>query len=85
MDYWQKKYGLLGIVDYANSNYARDRKDKKSIIRYCFFLKKAINIWFSKQQQSLLMSTSETEYVEMSHKAREEVWIRCFLNELLLE
>lgn len=81
----QKKYGLLGIVSYANSNYAGDRKDKKSIIGYCFSFKKAINIWFSKQQQSVLMSISETEYVAISYRAREEVQIRRFLNKLLLE
>lgn len=49
MGHWQKKYGLLEIVGYANSNYAEDRYDKKSIIEYCFFLKKTINIWFSKR------------------------------------
>lgn len=40
-DHWSSgKYRKLGIVEYADSSYASDLKDKKSksITEYCFFL-----------------------------------------------
>lgn len=46
--YWQKKYKLFGIVSYANSHYAEDLKDKKSIRGYFFFLKRVVTTWSSK-------------------------------------
>lgn len=34
----QEKYEPKGVVGYADSSYAGDLKDRKSITRYCFFL-----------------------------------------------
>lgn len=75
----------MGVVGYANSSYASDLEDRKSITGYCFFLGGAIVIWCSKRQRTVLTSTSEAEYVAVSQGAREGVWIRQFLNELLPE
>ena len=74
---------MLGVVNYANISYVRDFEDNKSISGYCFFLKGAITIWSSKQQQTILTSTSKTKYVAVSYTIREVVWIRQFLNKLL--
>lgn len=79
------KYGPFGIVGYADSSYAGGIEDRKSITGYCFFLGGAITTWCSKRQRTVSTSTSEAEYVAMSHGAREGVWIRRFLNELLPE
>lgn len=35
--HWQKKYKLLEVIGYGNSNYARDVENEKSITEYCFF------------------------------------------------
>ena len=79
------KYGELGVVGYADSSYAGDLEDRKSITGYCFFLGGAIVTWCSKRQCTVSTSTSEAEYVAVSQSAREGVWIRRFLNELLPE
>ena len=79
----EDKYGSFGVVGYADSSYAGDIDNRKSITGYCFFLGGAITTWCSKQQRTISTSTSEAEYVAMSHGAREGVWIRRFLNELL--
>lgn len=42
---YKEKYSLIRIVSYANSNYARDLKDQKSIIRYFFFFGEKIITW----------------------------------------
>lgn len=75
----------MRAVGYANSSYTRDLEDRKPITGYCFFLGGAITTWSSKRQQTVSTSTSEAKYVPMSHGARQGVWIRCFLNELLPE
>lgn len=73
------------MVGYADSSYAGDFEDRKSIIGYCFFLGEAIATWCSKRQRTVSTSTSEAEYVAISQGAREGVWIYQFLNELLPE
>ena len=42
------KYGELGVVGYADSSYAGDLEDRKSITEYYFFLSGAIVTWCSK-------------------------------------
>lgn len=44
----QEKYSLIGIMGYADSSYTKDPEDKKSIIRYYFFLDKKIVFLYNK-------------------------------------
>lgn len=41
--------------------------------------------WSSKKQKTVSTSTTEAEYIAIGHAAREEVWIKKFINELGLE
>ncbi len=75
-------YGLIG---YADSNFARDPEDRKSVIGYCFFLNGAVVSWRSKKQQTVSTSTTEAEYIALGHGAREAEWIKRFVNELEME
>ena len=75
-------YGLIG---YGDSNFAGDREDRKSVMGYCFFLNRAVVSWSSKKQKIVSTSTTEAEYIAISHAAREGVWIKRFINELRLE
>ena len=75
-------YGLIG---YADSNFAGDPEDRKSVMGYCFFLNGAVVSWSSKKQRTVSTSTTEAEYIALGHAAREEVWIKKFVNELELE
>lgn len=36
------KYGELGMMEYADSNYTGNLEDRKSITEYCFFFGRAI-------------------------------------------
>lgn len=71
----EDKYGSFEVVGYADSSYAEDVNDRKFITGYCFFLGGAIITWCNKRKQTVSTSTSEAEYVAMSHGAREGVWI----------
>lgn len=81
----ESKYRPYGVVDYADSNYARDIDNQKSIIGYYFFLGGVITTWYSKRQQTISILTSKAKHVAMSHGAKEGVWIWRFLNELFPE
>ena len=71
-----------GLVGYADSNYAGDPEDRKSVMGNCFYVNGAIVSWCSKKQRTISTSTTEAEYIALGHAARESVWIRRFLNEL---
>lgn len=75
-------YGLLGFAD---SNFAGDPEDRKSVMGYCFFLNGAVVSWSSKKQRIVSTSTTEAEYIALGHASREAVWIRRFINEMELE
>ena len=75
-------YGLTG---YADSNFAGDPADRKSVMGYCFFLNGAVVSWSSKKQRTASTSTTEAEYIALGHAAREAVWIRRFINEMNLD
>ena len=63
-------YGLIG---YADSNFAGDPEDQKSIMENCFSLNGAVDLWSSKKQQTVSTSTKEAEYIALGHAAREAV------------
>ncbi len=75
-------YDLIGFAD---SNFAEDREDRKSIMDYCFFINGAVVSWCSKKQKTVSISTTEAEYIALGHVAKEAVWIRRFINERKLE
>ena len=66
-------YGLEG---YADSNFAGDPEDRKSLMGYCFFLNGAVVSWSSKKQRTASTSTTKAEYIALGHAAREAVWIK---------
>lgn len=72
----------FGLVGYADSNYAGDPKDRKSVMGHCFFIHEAIVSWCSKKQRTVSTSTTEAKYIALGHAGRKSVWIRQFLNKL---
>ena len=74
-----------GLVSYADSNFAGDPEDRKSVIGYCFFLNRAMVSWSSKKKRTVSTSTTEVKYIAFGHVAREAVWIKRFINKMKLE
>ena len=75
----------FGLKSYADSNFAGNPEDRKSVMGYCFFLNGTVVSWSSKKQRIVSTSTTEAEYIALGHGAREAVWIRQFINEMELE
>ena len=76
---------LYGLIGFADSNFAGDPDDRKSVMGYCFFLNRAVVSWCSKKQKTVSTSTNEAEYIALGHATREAVWIRRFINKMKLE
>lgn len=56
-----------------------------SLLQDMVFFKRVITIWFSGEQQTMLMSILKVKYVTIYYKVRTRVWIKRFLNKLFLK
>jgi hypothetical protein len=72
--------GLLGYTDAdGNSN-----KDRHAISGYIFLVNGGAISWSSKRQEIISLSTTESKYVAAMHAAKEAIWLRAFLSEVLI-
>ena len=64
------------LVDYCDSDWARDLDDRKSTTSYVFFMGDAAFAWSSKKQPIVTLSTCEAEYVAASSCVCQVLWLR---------
>lgn len=76
---------LYGLTGFANNNFARDSRDRKSVMRYCFFLNRVVVLWFSKKQRIVCISMTKAQYIALGHVTKKAVWIRQVINEVELK
>ncbi len=76
---------LYGLVGYADSNFAGDPENRKSVISYCFFLNGAVVLWSSKKQRTIFTLTTKAEYIAFGHIAKEAIWIKQFINKFKIK
>lgn len=79
--HYQQEFKLLG---YSDASWGSSLIDRKSITGYCFILSGAAVTWQSRKQQTIALSTLESEYMAISSTTQECLWLRRFLRELLL-
>jgi len=56
--------------------------DRHSICGYVFMLNRAAISWSSNKQSVVVLSSTEAEYIGITHAAKEATWVRNFLSEL---
>jgi hypothetical protein len=82
MDLWllfgQKKINLAGYAD-ADGNMAEDRH---TISRYAFIIHGGTVSWSAKCQEIVSLLTTESEYVAITHTAKEALWLRSLIQQL---
>ena len=61
---------------YCDADWASSPDDRVSISGYVFYLGDGAISWSSKKQPSVAVSTTEAEYMAMSHACREVIWLR---------
>ena len=70
------------LTGYADADFAIDKTDRKSTYGVIFFLAGGAVSWSSKKQHSVSTSTTEAEYIALSHAAKQAQWCSQFLREI---
>ncbi|PKI49577.1 hypothetical protein CRG98_030033 [Punica granatum] len=74
----------LVIRGYTDASFEFDKDGSKSQSRYVFCLNGGVMSWKSSKQETVADSTTEAEYIAASNAAKEAVWIKKFVTELVV-
>jgi hypothetical protein len=77
--FFGEREGLLaGWVDADGSQ----EEDRHAITRYAFLIDGGAMSWNSKQQEIIVLSTTEGEYVAETQAAKEALWLHLFTRDV---
>ena len=80
---YELKFGPSGGVEgFTDANWGNDIDDRHSICGYVFTLNEGAISWSSKKQSVVALSSTEAEYIGITHAAKEATWVRHLLSEL---
>lgn len=74
--------GPLILEAYSDADFQGDRDNSKSTSGYVIFFGAGAVAWSSKRQGCVAMSTTEAEYMALTHCAREVIWYRSLLEDI---
>ena len=77
-----QRMGEPQLIGYADSDWAGDRKTRKSTTGYIFTIAGAAISWASKRQQTVALSSTEAEYIAACAAAQEVMYLRALLSSL---
>ena len=63
---WYSKDTNDVSAEYSDADWAGNANDKKSTLGGCFYVGNNLVSWISKKQNSIYLSTAETEYIVAS-------------------
>ena len=69
------------LTGFTDADWASQRH-RHSISGYAFFIGSGAVSWSSKKQPIITLSSTESEYVALTHAAKEAIWLRKLLSEL---
>lgn len=78
LTYGDRNEDLTGWVDADGSQ----EEDRRAITGYAFLIDGGAVSWNSKQQELIVLSTTEGEYVAATHASKEALWLRSFISEV---
>lgn len=79
--YQQSTNGNI-LHGYSDADWAGDKDTRRSTSGYCFILAGGVISWSSKKQQSVALSSTESECMALAKATAEAVWLRKLLSEL---
>ncbi|KAK9078427.1 hypothetical protein SSX86_002484 [Deinandra increscens subsp. villosa] len=82
------EYGAGGddkLIGYCDSTYASDPEDGKGTNGALFYLSDKVITWSTEKQQTVALSSCESEYMAASAAARQAIWLRNVLSEIMEE
>ncbi len=74
---------LTSLLGFTDADFAGDTDTRRSTSGYVFLLNGGPIAWSSRRQKCVTLSTTEAEYVAACEAAREGVWLKRLLNELM--
>lgn len=57
----------FGLIRYAASNYTKNLEDRKSIMRYCYFINRMLISGWSKKQRTIPIFIIKAKYITLRH------------------
>ena len=78
LTYGAKEVDLIGFTDADGSMH----DDRKAISGYAFLIDGGAVSWASKKQEIISLSTTESEYVAITHAAKEALWLRSLIGQV---
>nr|GAT43935.1 polyprotein [Mycena chlorophos] len=73
--------GKKGLEGYSDAD-GMSQEDRHAISGYAFVIDGGAISWSSKKQELVTLSTTEAEYVALTHAAKEATWLRALIGEL---
>nr|AAV31277.1 putative polyprotein [Oryza sativa Japonica Group] len=73
---WYPKGAKFKLVGYSDPDYAGCKVDRKSTSSSCQMLGRSLVSWSSKKQNSVALSTAETEYVSAGSCCAQLLWMK---------
>ncbi|GAC1660287.1 MAG: hypothetical protein PVS3B3_30240 [Ktedonobacteraceae bacterium] len=72
----------IKLIGYSDANWGNDINTRKSTSGYVFYLGEGVICWSSKRQATVALSSTEAEYMALTHATKEAIWLRTLLEEL---
>eukprot|EP00253_Pinus_taeda_P021000 PITA_21000 len=70
------------VCRYVDDDYVGDLDKRRSTTGYVFTLAGGAISWMSKLQETIALSTTETEYIAASDASKETIWLKGLLDEI---
>ena len=72
---YSKEDSPLKLIVYCDADYAGDRDDAKSTSGFCVSLAGAAISWKSQKQQTVALSSTESEYMALTEVTKDIMWV----------
>ena len=81
-DFWLSSSRALEdkVLGYLDAD-GMSQEDRHAISGYVFMLNGGAVSWSSKQQDTISLSTTEAEYIALTHAAKEAIWFKNLISE----
>jgi hypothetical protein len=73
---WYPKESTFDLIGYSDADWVGCKIDRKSTLGTCQFLGRSLVSWASKKQNSVVVSTTEAEYIVVGHCCVQLLWMR---------
>lgn len=73
---------LPGDCGMSDADWASDEVTRRSVSGYAFFLYSSLVSWSAVKQRTIALSSTEAEYMALTHAMKEAIWIRLLVTSL---